>query len=235
MAELSKEQFEQVPDFLQGEYEQNGDVYVHKLEGKVGALKGSLNSLDEKYKGTETQLQEFKSQQEEAIRQARDEALQEALTKGQKDEVNKRFQEQMDDLKTRMQSERDHAIAERDEAYGMIKTGKRDSFLSNLRNELDIFSDCRDDFDDLVGNLLDFDPKTGKATFFERGGSATSLDEKGFIDAIKQRPAVQRMMKASPSGQGGHANGNSSNSNSGGAGNDPRAKKVAEINAKFNR
>ena len=212
---LTKEQYQELPEFVKSDYEPFGDGYRPKAEGKAEALKASLNDLDGKSKGFESQLSELRNQQEQAIRQARDEALKEALSKGQKDEAIKRFEEQMEDLRQRAESDKELLAKERDEAYGLLKAGKKEAFMANLYASLGIFEECREDFQDLVGNLVDFDPKTGKPTFFERGGGATSLDEKAFIEQLKSRPAVQRLMKAEPTAEGGHARGN--NGSGGGA------------------
>lgn len=212
---LTQEQYDQLPDFVKGDYEKFGDGYRTKGEGKAESLKSSLNELNGKFKSAESRIAEIEAAKAQEIESARAEALKQAKSAGDVDAAQQQYEQQMEDLRKRSQADIDKERERGDKYANMLKASKRESFMANLRSKLGIFEDCAEDFEDLVAPLVDFDPETGKKTFFERGGGATSLDEAGFIDSIKSRPAVMRLMKAQPTAEGGQAQGN--NGSGGGA------------------
>lgn len=209
MAELTQEQFDQVPEFLQGDYERVGEGYQHKSEGKVGALKTSLDALDGKFKGVEAQLREAGDNQIAAIEKAKSEALEAAKTSGDVAEVEKKFTEMMADLEARKNGEMDALRGENEALSNTNKNSKRQSVLADLRSKLGVFDDSHKHFDALVGPQIDIDAKTGAITYLDDAGSATSLDDAGFLSTLKDDSAFGRMRKAEASGSGGFANGNS--------------------------
>lgn len=215
MADLSKEQFDTLPDFVRDDYEQSGDLYVPKLAGKVASLKDSLNSLDGKYKTTEQQLKQLTDSQKEAIEEAKRQALEGAKSKGDVSAVEKRYQEMLEDSQKRAGetlAERDIRIAKMADT---IKGTKRNEILANARAKLKVFDDSKKAFDKLVSGMIDIDPETGKEIYLDENGSATSLDNAGFLAMLEKDQAFSRMREGVPPSTGGMANG--SNSNGGGA------------------
>src|SRR5690554_5304304 len=106
MADLTAEQFEQVPEFLHGDYEkvevEGAEVYRHVGDIKTAKLKNSLDELDKKHKAETGELSErltkFESEQQEKIEAAKKEALEKAKTSGDVEAIEKRYQEQMADV-----------------------------------------------------------------------------------------------------------------------------------------
>lgn len=210
MAELTQEQYEQLPEFVSGDYEKHGDIYRPKAEGKAEALKGSLNALDEKFKSTEQTLKDMQVSQQEAIERAKAEALAEAMKSGDAEAVEKRYQEMMADMKTRHETEIQKVNSSFDTLAGTVKASTKEALLASIRGELQVFDDSAKVFDSVVGGRIDIDPLTGNATFLNDDGSASSLDKAGFVDVLSKDQSFSRMRKGIPSGQGGHANGNNS-------------------------
>jgi hypothetical protein len=95
-----------------------------------------------------------------------------------------------------------------------ISTSQRKTYLSDLRAKLKVFEELNPVFDNYVGSRVEVDPITGKRTFLEQGGGATSLDDEGFISELMKDPAISRLRQGSPTGSGGVAEGNT---NGGGA------------------
>lgn len=215
MADLTQEQFEKMPEFLHSDYEKVGDVYRHKSEGKAAALKTSLNSLNEKLNGVTGELDSFKAGQAEAIKKAKDEALETARNKGDVAAIEKRYQEQMADLEKRIGGELESVKAEKEQLLNQSKQSKRESLLADARSKLKVFDESAKIFDRVVGAMIDIDPITGKETFLNEDGSASSLDRAGFYAQLEKDPAFKRMRQGEPTGSGGVAQG--SNSTAGGA------------------
>lgn len=207
---ISKEQFEGLPEAVASEYEQDGEQYRHKSEGKASALKASLDALDGKYKTVEQQVKEILESQEAKIEQAKRDALEQAKTKGDVNAVEKRYQEQMADLEKRSNQSLEELKAELDELRNTNKKSGRSALLADIASELNVFDDSRKAFSKLVQDRIDVDPKTGKATYLDEDGGATSLDKAGFISELEKDPAYNRMRQAKTN-TGGNANGNSGN------------------------
>lgn len=215
MAELSKEQFEQLPDFVRDDYEQSGDLYVPKLVGKVTSLKESLNSLDGKYKTTEQQLRQLTDSQKEAIEEAKRQALEGARSKGDVSAVEKRYQEMLEDSQKRAGETAAQFEARIAKMADTIKGTKRNEILANARAKLKVFDDSKKAFDKLVSGMIDIDPETGKEIYLDDGGGATSLDNAGFLAMLEKDPTFSRMREGVPPSKGGIVSGN--NSSGGGA------------------
>ena len=210
MAELTQEQYEQVPEFLQGDYERVGDIYQHKAEGKAAALKSSMNDLNSKYKTAEGRISDIETQRQADIEAAKQQALEDARKSGDWESGEKRYQEMLDDANKRS----DQALADLqgkfDSLSEKVKVSKKESILANLRGELGVFDESAKIFDRFVGPMIDVDPTTDKKTFFDDDGSATSLDLAGFAKSLSEDSAFSHMRRGQPTGTGGLANGSSS-------------------------
>lgn len=206
MAELSSEQFEQLPEFVKGDYEKSGDVYRPVAEGKLSALKGSLNDLDAKYKTAASRIEEIERGKAAEIEKAREDALKNARSKGDTEAIEKRYQEQMADLERRngeTLKQYEERLKVRDERY--IST-ERKGVIGDMAKELKIFDDCYKLFTKMVEGRVDIDPETGKKTILDENGGATSLDVAGLIAELAKDPAFDRLRQASVA-SGGKANG----------------------------
>lgn len=228
MDALTKEQYEQLPDFVKSEYVQTDDGYKH---GGMIKLKESLNSLDSKYKETESRLSEFEQKQKDAIEAAQREAYEKAKKEGNVEEIEKRYQQQLEDAQKRA-GESQKQYEERLQALtNNMKSDKVNSIISDLA--ADLATDTgREAFKLLARNLVDYDPEQGKMIFKDLNGSATSLDLEGFKAELKKNPAFSPLIKADVTAQGGGmANGNSGGSAAGAIKADMGGDKQARIRA----
>lgn len=214
MAELSQEQFEQLPEFVKGDYEKAGEVYRPVAEGKLSALKGSLNDLDSKYKQANSRIEEIERSKAQEIENAKAEALKTARSKGDVETIEKRYQEQMADLEKRngeTMKQFEDRIAK---MSGTIKAKERSIVVGDIAKELKVFDDSGKLFSKMIQDRIDVDPETGKITFLDENGGATSLDKAGFIAELAKDSAYDRLRQANVA-TGGNANGN--NGSGGGA------------------
>lgn len=214
MAELTEEQFGQLPDFVKGDYEKSGDVYRPVAEGKLSALKSSMNDLDAKFKTANSRIEEIERSKAAEIEAAKEEALKAARSKGDVAAIEKRYQEQMADLEKRSGETLKQYEERIEKMAGAIKAKERSLLIGAIAKELKIFEDSEKAFSKLVSDRIDVDPETGKITFLDENGGATSLDKAGFIAELAKDSAYDRMRQAEAN-RGGVANGN--NGTGGGA------------------
>ena len=214
MAELTAEQFEQLPEFVRGDYEKSGEVYIPVAEGKMRAMKGTLNDLDSKYKQANSRIEEIERTKAQEIESAKAEALKKARSNGDVDAIEKRYQEQMADLERRNGEtikQYEERLKARDERF--IAT-ERKGIVSEIAKELKVLDKAQGLFLKLLQDRVSVDPESGKVVFLDEGGGATSLDKAGFIAELAKNEGFDTM-RHKPVATGGLVNGN--NGNGGGA------------------
>lgn len=233
MAELTQEQFEQVPEFLQGDYEKVGDVYRHVDSLKTEKLKSSLDNLDKKYKDETGQLSErltkFEQEQQEKIEAAKKEALEAAKNKGDVEAIERRYQEQMADLERRTEERVRGEVTK--EFTQKTAAEKAKSIAAQIAAEQAVDADSRETLQELLERRIKVDPETGAEIYHGDDGGALSLDRAGYIaQVIKKSARYARLIKSgvvtsSPAGVKG--------SNGGAGVNDKAetAKKAGDLNA----
>lgn len=204
---LTKEQFDQLPDFVKGDYEQEGDSFRPVAEGKLTVLKGKMNELDGKFKTTDSQLKEILAKHEDDRTKSEQAALERLKKEGKIDEI-------LADHERRANESKAQYEARIEKMANSIKTKERSLVVGEVAKELKVFDDSGKLFSKMIQDRIDVDPETGKITFLDEAGGATSLDKAGFIAELAKDAAYDRLRQASVS-TGGHANG--SNSTGGGA------------------
>lgn len=230
MADINAEQFGQLPEFLKGDYEQNGEVYRHRSEGKLAAVKATADSLDQKARGYEQRLRDIEAKSEEDRTKAEQAALDKLKKEGKVDEI-------LADAERRHGESQKQFEARIEKLSNQIKTDQRNLEINSIAAKLEVFDDSKALFAKLIKDRIDIDPETGKKTFLDENGGATSMSQDEFIATLEKDAAYNRMRKANVN-SGGNANGNNSNSNdAGGAQNNPAAeaaKKKGDLNAYIN-
>ena len=183
MADLTQEQFEQLPDFVKGDYEQDGDVYKHAGFLKV---KRTANELDAKLKETSGRLSEYEQKQSERQAEAERKALEKLKAEGKVDEI-------LADAERRI-GETAKQFNERIERMAnQIKTEKRSAVVSDLA---ELATDKgRAAFKKLIASRIDVDAETGKVTYLNDDGSASSLDLAGFKAELLKDDSLSPLLK----------------------------------------
>lgn len=228
MADLTKEQFEALPDFVKEDYQQDGEVYRHSAEFKAAKLKSSLDGLDSKLKETSGKLSEYEQKQAERQAEAERKALEKLKAEGKVDEILADAERRIGETQKQFQERLDRMA-------GQIKTEKRAALVSDLS---EMATDIgRAAFKKLVASRIDVDAESGKVTFLNEDGSASSLDLAGFRAELMKDDALKPLLKGDVvTTGGGMAKGsNGGGSASFGKGNfgGTREERKAAIAAKF--
>jgi hypothetical protein len=194
---------------------------VPVAELKVGKLKDSLNGLDSK-------LKEFEKNEQAKLEAARAEALEKLKKEGKVDEILADAERRIGETKAQYEERLQRMTT-------AIKTEKRSALVADLASELATDSGSKA-FKRLVADRIDVDPETGKVTFLNDDGSASSLDFAGFKAELLKDDSFAPLLKAGIVTKGGGnaqgstgAGGASSVGNLGGS----RAEREAALARKF--
>lgn len=187
MADLNAEQFEQLPDFLKEDYQQDGEVYRHVDSFKVTKLKSSLDGLDSKLKETSGKLSEYEQKQAERQAEAEKKALEKLKSEGKVDEILADAERRIGET-TKQFQERIERMA------NQIKTEKRSAVVSDLSEMAT--DQGRSAFKKLIASRIDVDAETGKVTYLNDDGSASSLDLAGFKAELMKDDSLSPLLKS---------------------------------------
>lgn len=204
MSDLTQEQYEQLPDFVKGDYTEIDGVYKHAGMMKV---KGTLNELDSKLKARDNEfsqlsekLSSIEQQQAEKIEQARKDALEQAKSKGDIAAIEQRYQEQMQDLEKR--------TAER-----VRQEVQQEYTLKEVQNkaklELNEIVHALKPKDEFAKRLIEDHLRTrqkveeGRIIYTNDDGSASTLDYKGLIGELQESPMFKPLSSYTPPASGG--------------------------------
>lgn len=199
---LTKDEFEALPEKARAAFVLDGEEYIPAKDGK---LKQTLNDVDSKYKSAMSELEEFKRKQAEQIAAAEAAALEKLKKEGKVDEL-------LADVERR-NGETVKQFNERIERLtNQIKTEKRSAILSELAGEMATDKGAKV-FKKLIESRIEVDAETGKVTFLNDDGSASSLDLAGFKAELLKDESLEPVLKANiVTSGGGMANGSSGGS-----------------------
>lgn len=215
MSDLTKEQYEQLPDFVRDDYTEVDGVYKHAGMMKV---KGTLNDLDSRLKSKDTEfnalnerLTQFEQTKAQEIEQARADALEQAKSKGEVESIEQLYQEQMADLEKRTEQ---RVRSEVEQEYTLKEVNNKAQLeLNDLVHGLK----PKDDFAKrLIQDHLKNRQKVedGKIIYLNEDGSASSLDKAGLLKELQESPMFKSLTSYTPPSQGG---GNINGTNGGSA------------------
>jgi hypothetical protein len=196
------------------------DQFVEvEIDGKKGyqdkdslALKQLAFNVKEENKTVKSRLSEFEKQQAEKLAEAERKALEKLKAEGKTDEI-------IADLERRHGETAKQAQERIDRLMGSIKTEKRSALVADLASELATDSGSKA-FKRLVADRIDIDPETGKVTFLNDDGGASSLDLAGFKAELLKDDSFAPLLKAGVVTKGG---GNAQGSTGQGGASKPKA------------
>ena len=215
MKELTSEQYEQLPEFVREDYVLDGESYKHagvmKMKGTLNDLNSKLETQKNEYGQLNTQLSEFQQSKAAEIEQARADALAQAVTKGDKDDIEAIYEQKMADLKERTAKEVRSEVENEFRLKGV--QAQADLELTELVAGLK----PKDDFsarlikDHLKGRQ---EVQDGKIIYFNEDGGASTLDKAGLLAELRESPMFKPLSSYVPTVNGG---GKMQGSNGGGA------------------
>lgn len=206
--DLDKEKYDELPEFLKGEFEKVDGVYKSKDSLELAQVKQTANDLDSKakqfeskYSELETRLSEYEQKKQEEIQRARDEALEQATSKGESDEIRRIYEEKMQDLEQRSYERGKQEAAQ--EFKRQTLEQQADSQAKNLASKLAADEYLEQPLYILLKNMIKADDE-GVTFFDEQGGALSLTDVKEFeTEVIKKSPMFKRLVKAESAVSGG--------------------------------
>lgn len=218
MKELNKEQFDQLPEFVQDDYVLDGDSYKHagvlKMKSTLNDLNGKLEAQKGEYNSLNGRLTEFESNKAAEIEQARTDALEKAKKDNNVDDILRIEREKLDDEKRRI----DETSKSFNERMKLVAENQEKSIAKSLANELAV-TKGKAAFEKLIAEYIKVDPMTGLETFLNDDGSASSLNREQFALEVKKNELFASLVKADIHASGG---GNINGSNEASGGKDPK-------------
>jgi len=218
---LTQEQYDSLPDFVKSDYSEHDGAFVPVAELKVSKLKESLNGLDSKLKA-------FEQREAEKMAEAERAALEKLKKEGKVDEI-------LADAERRLGETQKQYDERLQRMANQIKTEKRSAIVADLASELatDKGSSA---FKRLVASRIDVDAESGKVTFLNDDGSATSLDMAGFKAELMKDSSFEPLLKSGVvTFGGGNANGSTGTGSASTVGNlgGTRDERVAALAKRF--
>ena len=223
---LDDDKFNELPEWLKDKYEKTDEGYQSIDSIKLAKVKSTADNLDSELKGFKSKFDELNdkfTQSEQAkadeIKRARDEALDEATTKGESDKIKEIYEQKMQDLEQR--SIEKGRMLERDELKGEMLSEKINSMKSQLAAELAVDDGAKRSLEALLSNFIK--PSDDGVTFFDDQGGALSINDINVYktDVLKKSPMFKHLIKADHKVEGaGNANGGTG----GGSGNNDKPK-----------
>lgn len=202
MKELTSEQYEQLPEFVQEDYVQDGGGYKH---AGVMKMKGTLNDLNSKLESQKNEngelsgkLSEFEKVKAAEIEQARIDALAKAKKDNNVDDILRIEREKLEDERKRLE------LSSNDFNSRMqgIADNQKKATSQSITNEL-ATDKGKKAFNKLIGEYISVDPATGVETFLNDDGSASSLNREQFVVEIAKNELFSSLVKADIATLGG--------------------------------
>lgn len=202
MNELTKEQYEQVPEFLKDDYVLDGEAYKHagivKMKGTLNDLNGKLETQKGEFNTLSGRLSEFEVNKAAEIEQARTDALEKARKDNNVDDILRIEREKLEDAQARI----DESAGAFDLRMKTVADNQKKSSAQSLSSEL-ATDKGKAAFNRLIADYISVDPSTGLETYLNDDGSASSLNREQFILEIKKNELFSSLVKADINVSGG--------------------------------
>ena len=207
MADLTAEQFEQLPDFIKSEYTEVEGAYksiaLMTVKKTANDLDAKLKSTQTEYSQTKEQLDSFEVLKEKQLKEQYEQALADAKASNKHDVVLKLEREKLEDERKILMSEREsmHELQVNNAA------DKKKNIADRLTDKAT--PEGKFAFNLLIQSRISIDPKTQEKTFLNADGSASSItNEAEFMKTLENDEVFKPLLKATVTTQnGGLANG----------------------------
>lgn len=208
MSDYTKEQFDELPEFSKKDYVEVDGAYKHIA---TQTIKKTANELDVKLKASQLESAQARERlassdalKEEEKARAIEEALELAKKENNHELAFKLEREQMADQL--------RVLELKQSEFGEKQQAQADTEKTNLAAKLAFKGATQDGselFNMTIKNYIDIDKESGKRTFLNFDGSASSIeDEDLFIGYLKTWDIFKPIMKGlAPMQNGGNVNG----------------------------
>ena len=229
---MKLETLDELPESLHSQFEkveEDGKVYYQdkdalELKSLAFNVKNENKSLKDKMSEYDTKFSEIEKQQAEKIEAAREQALEEARTKGDVKAIEERYKQQMADLEKRSrEAGRNEALQEMTQ-----KQAKQEAagIVDKISLTIGADSESAEAIADIIRNRVEVDPETGEKVFRDAKGGALSVDTEGFIAELKKEGKLKRLIKADIATTGGGLANGSRNGSGASSGKNPQAQEA---------
>lgn len=204
MADLTPEQYEELPQYLKDDFEEVEGVYKYsallKVKQTANDLDARLKTREQEFDSLNERMNGFEQQKQADIEAATAEALKNAKSQGDIDRIEEIHNEKMADLEKRVEERTRAAVAtETAQARAVEKANTTAARIAGVHA---IDEDARELLEEAIGKRIKPD-ESGNVIFLNEDGTASSLDESGFIAEILASKRYKRLTKASPTTTGG--------------------------------
>lgn len=229
---MKLENLDELPESLHSQFEkveEDGKVYYQdkdalELKSLAFNVKNENKSLKDKMSEYDNKFSEIEKQQAEKIEAAREQALEEARTKGDVKAIEERYKQQMADLEKRSrEAGRNEAIQEMTQ-----KQAKQEAsgIVDKISLTLGVDAESAEAIGDIIRNRVEVDPETGDKIFRDTKGGALSVDTEGFIAELRKEGKLKRLIKADVTTSGGGLVNGSGNGGGASGGKNPQAQEA---------
>lgn len=204
MSDLTKEQYDQLPEFVRDDYKEVDGVYKHagmmKVKQTANDLDTRLKARDQEFAELNERMNSFEQKKAADIEAATAEALKNAKTQGDIDKIEEIHDQKMKDLEKRVEERTRAAIATETAQAQAVE--KANTTAARIAGVIAVDEDAQELLEEAIGKRVKPD-ESGNVIFLNEDGTASSLDEKGFIAEILESKRYKRLIKASPTTTGG--------------------------------
>jgi hypothetical protein len=193
-----------VPEFMQSEYVKDGDVYKHaglvKMKGTLNDLNGKLDTQKGEFNNLNERLTNFESTKAADIEAAKSEALEQARSKNDVDNIEAIYKEKMEDLEKRTAAKVRGEVELEYTLKGVQSQAKLE--LTEMVAAMKPIDDNAKRFieDHLKGRQSIED---GKIIYYNVDGSASSLDKAGLTSELIESTMFKSLSSYTPPSEGG--------------------------------
>jgi len=202
MSDLTKEQYEQLPEFIKADYVEVEGVWRHggflKVKGTADQLDKAAKTAQAERERAERELSEYRKMEAERLTEAERKAYEKAKADGNTEELEKRWQEKLLDIQRRA----DESQKQFKERMSALAKKQKEAIADQIVAKYAV-EGGEAAFKRLLLGYIDVDVETDSETFLDDSGSATSLDRTNFEGELKKNPLFARLIKADVATSGG--------------------------------
>ena len=202
MADLTQEEFEQLPESVKAHYTEVEGAYKHialmTVKKTADNLDADLKKQKNELLNVNEQLHSFEELKTKEIQAAHDKALEEAREANNVDVILKLEREKMEDERKIINKDR----AAIDDLQAGIARDKKTVIADRLTQFAT--DEGKEAFNLIIQNYIDVNKDTRTRTFLTGDGSASSLDnEADFLEYLKTLKIFKPLLKATATTRGG--------------------------------
>ena len=188
--EITKEDFETLPESMKSNFVENGDVFVSAESQKLNELQTQFSTTQEKYAALEGQLSTLTQEQQAKIEEAKQTAYDKAVSENDTTKLLEIEQQKALDAQKRA----DQYKGEFDTLRQGLATEKAGAIIDGLLTNAVEGGELA--LKRLLAGYVKVDPETGVEQFLNDDGSVSSLNRESFVtEQLMKNPVFTSLTK----------------------------------------